>query len=145
MAEHIQENVVMALCGLKALVKQEEQINYKNMNTKERAFNLIAKTQQHLASHKVDLSLISDIDSAFDKAIASERGIAKQAQALELDAKSAANNYEIVINKGKNALQKAKELGADDLVRAIQSRIGDAEASKKEMESIVSKVKSFII
>lgn len=135
----------MALCGLKALVKQEEQINYKYMNTKQIAFNKIAKIKQELSAEKVELSLISDIDSAFDKAIASERGIAKQAQALELDAKSAANNYEIVINKGKNALQKAKELGADDLIRAIQSRIGDAEASKKEMESIVSKVKSFII
>jgi hypothetical protein len=73
------------------------------------------------------------------------QNIAKLAQSLELDAKTASNDYQIVINLGNRALQSAKELGADDLVRVIQSRISDAEVSKKEMDSIVSKVKSMIV
>jgi hypothetical protein len=116
------------------------------MNTKERAIKKIANIKkQELSAEKVELSLISEVDAAMDKAISSGKSLAKLAQSLELDAKTAANNYEIVINKGKNAIAKAKELGADDLIRTLSVRVQDAEMSKKEMESIISKVKSFIL
>lgn len=98
-----------------------------------------------LSEQKVELSLISDIDRALDRAIKSEQNISKLAQSLELDAKTASNDYQVAINLGKDAIAKAKELGADDLIRVIQGRISEAEVSKKEMDSIVSKVKSMII
>ena len=94
---------------------------------------------------RVELSLISDIDKALDRAIKSEQNLTKLAQSLSLDANTAALDYQIAINLGKNALEKAKELGADDLVRVIQGRISEAEVGKKEMDSIVSKVKSMNI
>lgn len=119
------------------------------MNTQKSALNKISNIEKpeqvELSEHRIDLSLVADIDKAFDKAIRSEQNIAKLAQSLELDAKSASNDYQIVINLGQRALQSAKELGADDIVRVIQSRISDAEVSKKEMDSIVSKVKSMIV
>lgn len=108
------------------------------MDTQKIAFNKVAKI-------KTDLSLISDIDKAFDRALQSEKNLSRLAEDIRLDAQKAASDYEIVINIGKNALEKAKELGADDVVRAINVRIQDATASKKEMDSIVSKVKSFLI
>lgn len=108
------------------------------MDTQKIAFNKVAKI-------KTDLSLISDIDKAFDRALQSEKNLSRLAEDIRLDAQKAASDYEIVINIGKNALEKAKELGADDVVRAINVRIQDANASKKEMDSIVSKVKSFLI
>ena len=98
-----------------------------------------------LSEQRVELSLISDIDRALDRAIKSEQNLAKLAQSLELDAGTAANDYQVAINLGKDALAKAKELGADDVIRVIQGRISEAEVGKKEMDSIVSKVKSMII
>lgn len=109
------------------------------MNTQKTVYNKLSKQE------KVELSLISDIDNALDRAIKSEKNLSKLAQSLELDAKSASNDYQIAINIGKNALQKAKELGADDVIRVIQGRISEAEVSKKEMDSIVSKIKSMIL
>jgi len=108
------------------------------MNTEKIAFNKVAKI-------RTDLSLISDIDKAFDRALQSEKNLSRLAEEIRLDAQKAASDYDVVINIGKNALEKAKELGADDVIRGINDRIQDATASKKEMDSIVSKVKSFLI
>ena len=94
---------------------------------------------------KVELSLISDIDKAYDEALRFEKNLSKLAQTIELDAGKASNEYQIVINKCNNALKAAKELGADDIIRTINARKSDAEVSKKEMDSIVSKVKSFSV
>lgn len=115
------------------------------MNTLNSVFKRLTPKKTELSEHKIDLSLVGDIDKAFDKAIRSEKNIAKLAQSLELDAKTASNDYQVVINLGQRALQSAKELGADDIVRVIQSRISDAEVSKKEMDSIVSKIKSISV
>ena len=123
------------------------------MNTQKSVFNKISKIEREVESkevelsevQKVELSLISDIDRALDRAIKSEQNLTKLAQSLSLDANTAALDYQIAINLGKNALEKAKELGADDLVRVIQGRISEAEVGKKEMDSIVSKVKSMNI
>ena len=98
-----------------------------------------------LSEQRVELSLISDIDRALDRAIKSEQSISKLAQSLELDAKTASNDYQVAINLGKDALAKAKELGADDVIRVLQGRISEAEVGKKEMDSIVSKIKSMNI
>ena len=113
------------------------------MNTEKLVNEKISKIA--LKNQKVDLSLISDIDNAFDRAISSEKNLAKLKSALELDAGTASNNYQIVINLGKRALKQAKDLGADDIVRVIEKRIAYAEASKKEMDSIVSKAKSMLV
>jgi hypothetical protein len=121
------------------------------MNTNERAFQRVAKIskeksqKQELSADRFEFSLIDDVNKAFDKAISSEKSLKKLAEAIELDAKSASNNYQLAINIAKNALEKAKELGANELIRTINVRIGDAETSKKEMDSIISKVKSFIL
>ena len=114
------------------------------MSTQKTVYNKLFPKQE-LSAEKVELSLISDIDSAFDRALKSEQRLGKQLQGLELDAKTASNDYQIAINLGKNALAKAKELGADDLIRVINARISEAEVNKKEMDSIESKLKSMII
>ena len=114
------------------------------MSTHKTVYNKLFPKQE-LSAEKVELSLISDIDSAFDRALKSEQRLGKQLQGLELDAKTASNDYQIAINLGKNALAKAKELGADDLIRVINARISEAEVNKKEMDSIESKLKSMII
>ncbi len=114
------------------------------MSTHKTVYNKLF-SKQELSAEKVELSLISDIDSAFDRALKSEQRLGKQLQGLELDAKTASNDYQIAINLGKNALAKAKELGADDLIRVINARISEAEVNKKEMDSIESKLKSMII
>jgi hypothetical protein len=114
------------------------------MSTHKTVYNKLF-SKQELSTEKVELSLISDIDSAFDRALKSEQRLGKQLQGLELDAKTASNDYQIAINLGKNALAKAKELGADDLIRVINARISEAEVNKKEMDSIESKLKSMII
>jgi hypothetical protein len=113
------------------------------MNTQKRVNERLQKIA--FKNQKVDLSLISDIDRAFDRAISAEKNLARYKEGLELDAKTASNDYQIVINLGKKALQQAKDLGADDIIRVIQSRISDAEVSKKEMDSIVSKAKSMLV
>lgn len=121
------------------------------MNTQKSVFKKLSKIKKvedkvELSEvQKVELSLVSDLDKALDKAIKSEQNISKLAQGLELDASTAANNYQLAINVGRRALEAAKELGADDLIRVIQGRISEAEIGKKEMDSIVSKVKSFIV
>ena len=116
------------------------------MNTQKQAMSKIAQIQkEELSSEKVELSLISDIDKALDRAISSEKNLGKLVQTIELDAKTASNDYQVAINLGKKALESAKELGADDLVRVIQGRISEAEVSKKEMDSIVSKAKSMMV
>ena len=119
------------------------------MNTQKTVFNKIAKLSEAKVdlseAQKVDLSLIGDIDKALDRAIKSERNLSKLAEGLKLDAKTASNDYQIAINLGRKALESAKELGADDIFRVIQARISEAEMSKKEMDSIISKVESMII
>ena len=61
-----QESVAMALYGHKELEKQEHKPKNKYMNTKERALQVvsqISKQKQELSSQKVELSIMSDIES----------------------------------------------------------------------------------
>lgn len=121
------------------------------MNTQKSVFNKISKIEREVESkevelsevQKVELSLITDLKSLLNKARSSEDNLAKMARTIENEARQAMNAYAQVVKEGKDAIQKAKELGANDIVGMLEKMVREAEISEKEMSSAIFFVARF--
>ena len=96
-----------------------------------------------LSEQRVELSLITDLKSLLNKARSSEDNLAKMARTIENEARQAMNAYAQVVKEGKDAIQKAKELGANDIVGMLEKMVREAEISEKEMSSAIFFVARF--
>ena len=85
------------------------------------------------------------MEKAYDEGRSKEKSIIKNVQTLEDSVRDSLNSYDFAIRLGKNALNAAKDLGAEDLIKKINATISDASVNKGEMEKIISKINSFII
>ena len=109
------------------------------------ASQLLSAIEKIVRGEKVELSLISDMEKAYDEGRSKEKSIIKNVQTLEDSVRDSLNSYDFAIRLGKNALNAAKDLGAEDLIKKINATISDASVNKGEMEKIISKINSFII
>lgn len=116
------------------------------MNTKKRVFNAIKKeeTKVELSVQKVDLALIDDIEKVLDKANSERRRLQTQALKIAEDFNNLQSDYAIAFRKSKEAENKAKELGAEDLRKMFGARGDEAKDYQNEVGKASNKIKSII-
>jgi hypothetical protein len=113
------------------------------MNVEQRVFNSLFKEQKTELS-RVELAVIDDIDSKTSKANSESLQGAKLAQQAIAAYESAASFYsqaEFIANK---ALPQAKDLGAKQLVKQLQSVLKGVGGRLKRANSTAAKIKSLI-
>lgn len=125
-------------------MEKSDKSNKADMEEVEAA-QLLSAIEKIVRGEKVELSLISDMEKAYDEGRSKEKSIIKNVQTLEDSVRDSLNSYDFAIRLGKNALNAAKDLGAEDLIKKINATISDASVNKGEMEKIISKINSFII
>ena len=115
------------------------------MNVEQRVFNKLFKEDKtDLSLNKIELGAIDDIDSKTSKANSESLSGARLAQQAIAAYESAANLYsqaEFIANK---ALPQAKDLGAKQLVKDLQSILKGVGGRLKRANSTASKIKSLI-
>lgn len=99
--------------------------------------------KEELKSEKIELAIIQDLKNLLNKARSSEDNLAKMARTIENEARQAMNAYAQVVKEGENAIQQAKELGANDIVGMLEKMTREAKISEKEMASAIFFVSRF--
>lgn len=112
------------------------------MNLENNIRKQLFKTE--LETHKVELALIDDIEKLLDKANAERRRLQKQALKIAEDFNNLQSDYSIAFTKSKQAENKAKELGAEDLRKLFGNRGDEAKDYQNEVGKAANKIKAII-
>tara|TARA_R110000782_G_scaffold243578_1_gene330285 strand:- start:635 stop:991 length:357 start_codon:yes stop_codon:yes gene_type:complete len=115
------------------------------MNVEQRVFNSLFKEDKtELATQKVDLSLISDIEKILDKANSERRRLENTGKKLASDLNNLQGDYDTALLKSKQAENKAKELGASDLMKLFGNRGDEAKDYSSAVGSASNKISAII-
>jgi|TARA_R110000765_G_scaffold144801_5_gene246882 hypothetical protein len=99
-----------------------------------------------LDTHKVELALIDDVNSALDKADRMYGNIQDGLIRSQKEAKSAAKEYKIALKDAEKALKKIKELGVGgnmdklftDKVNYAKNNVKLSEKAEQNIDKIIS-------
>ena len=97
-----------------------------------------------LASQKVELGLIDDIEKLLDNANSKRRRLESLGKKLANDFNELQGDYSRAFMLAKDAENKAKELGADDLVKLFGARGDEAKDYQNEVGKASNKILSVI-
>ena len=115
------------------------------MNNLNKVFTRIAKVKEvNLASQKVDLALIDDIEKILDKANSERRNLQTQALKIAEKLNNLQSDYQTAFMKAKDAENKANELGADDLRKLFGNRGDEAKDYGNQVGKAANKIESII-
>ena len=112
--------------------------------TKKIFTKLFKEKKTELASHKVELALIDDIDKILDKANSERRRLQNSALKIADDFNNLQSDYMGAFMKSKDAENKAKELGAEDLRKVFGARGDEAKDYRDQVGKAANKIKSII-
>ena len=115
-----------------------------NPETSKIFTKLFKEKKTELASHKVDLALINDVDKILDKANSERRMLQKQALKIADDFNNLTSQYAQAFMKAKNGENAAKELGAEDLRKVFGARGDEAKDYQNQVGKAANKIKSII-
>ena len=108
------------------------------MSTKKRVFKKLAEeTKVELATQKVELGIFDDIEKLKNKALSASKRAEKSVLSALSDFADSTSALEQAIKITEDGKQKAKELGADELIKR-------AELIKSQFESVLKKHRSNI-
>jgi hypothetical protein len=108
------------------------------MNTKKEVFNkLFKESKTELSTQKIELGLFDDIEKLKDKALSASKRAEKSVLSALSDFADSTSALEQAIKITEDGKQKAKELGADELIKR-------AELIKSQFESVLKKHQSNI-
>ncbi len=112
--------------------------------SKEKALKLINEYLAKQEPQKVELALIDDIEKILDKANSERRRLQKEALKIAEDFNNLQADYSVAFRKSKEAENKAKELGADDLRKLFGNRGDEAKDYQNQVGNAANKIKSII-
>ena len=112
------------------------------MNNKQKALDLInayleKQNKTELAAQKVELGIFDDIEKLKNKALSASKRAEKSVLSALSDFADSTSALEQAIKITEDGKQKAKELGADELIKR-------AELIKSQFESVLKKHRSNI-
>ena len=112
--------------------------------SKEKALKLINEYLAKQEPQKVELSLIDDIEKILDKANSERRRLQTQALKIAEVFNNLQSDYTRAFMKSKEAENKAKELGADDLRKLFGNRGDEAKDYQDVVGKAANKIKGII-
>lgn len=98
------------------------------------------KSKTELATQKIELSLMNDVDKALDKANQKRRNLEKMAKKIANDFNELQSDYAIALQIAKKGEAAAKEIGADDLRKFFGNRSDEAKDYQSEMGKAGNKI-----
>ena len=108
------------------------------MNTENRVFNKLAQAEKvELSAQKIELGIFDDIEKLKNKALSASKRADKSVLSALSDFADSTSALEQAIKFTEDGKQKAKELGADELIKR-------AELIKTQFESVLKKHRSNI-
>jgi len=108
------------------------------MKTQREVFNKLFKEDKtELATQKVELGIFDDIEKLKNKALSASKRAEKSVLSALSDFADSTSALEQAIKVTEDGKQKAKELGADELIKR-------AELIKSQFESVLKKHRSNI-
>ncbi len=108
------------------------------MNTQNEVFKKLFKEEKtELAAQKVELGIFDDIEKLKNKALSASKSAEKSVLSALSDFADSTSALEQAIKFTNDGKQKAKELGADELIKR-------ADSIKKQFESVLKKHQSNI-
>ena len=115
------------------------------MNVENRVFQKLFKEEKtELSAQKIELSVIDDIDSKKSKALSESLQGSKLAQQAVAAYNSSAQLYAEAESLANKAIPQAKDLGAKQLLKELQSKAKNIASDLKRASSTASKIKSII-
>tara|TARA_R110000822_G_scaffold109524_2_gene239382 strand:- start:900 stop:1247 length:348 start_codon:yes stop_codon:yes gene_type:complete len=115
------------------------------MSVENRVFSRLFKEDKtELSIAKVELSVIDDIDSKTSKAVQASLQGSKLAQQAIAAYNSAADLYAEADSLASRAIPQAKELGAKQLIKDLQSKSKGIGSNLKRANKSASSIKSSI-
>ena len=116
-----------------------------NRKPLDAAFEKIANSKKvNLESQKVELGLVDDIEKILDKANGERRRLQTQALKIAEAFNNLQSDYTRAFMMSKDAENKAKELGADDLRKLFGNRGDEASDYQNQVGKAANKIKSII-
>ena len=112
--------------------------------SREKALKRINEYLAKQQPQKVELALIDDIEKILDKANAERRRLQTQALKIAEDFNNLQSDYTLAFMKSKDAENKAKELGAEDLRKLFGNRGDEAKDYQNEVGKAANKIKGII-
>tara|TARA_R110000824_G_scaffold98305_2_gene234569 strand:- start:5603 stop:5950 length:348 start_codon:yes stop_codon:yes gene_type:complete len=115
------------------------------MNVENRVFQTLFKEEKtELATQKIELAVIDDIDSKKSRALQESLQGSKLAQQAIASYNSAAQLYAEAESIANKAIPQAKDLGATALLKELQNKVKNIASDLKKSSSVASKIKAAI-
>lgn len=115
------------------------------MNTQNRVFKKLAEAEKtELATQKVELSLMDDVDKALDKANSKRRNLEKLAKKVSSGFNDLQSDYGLALQIAKKGEAAAKEIGAEDLRKFFGNRGDEARDYENEVGKAANKIFSAV-
>lgn len=96
------------------------------------------------STEKVELALVDDIEKILDKANSDRRRLQNQALKIADNLNNLQSDYAKAFMLAKDAENKAKELGADDLRKVFGARGDEAKDYQNEVAKASNKITNII-
>jgi hypothetical protein len=115
------------------------------MSVQRRISEMLFKENKiQLESHRIQLSVIEDIDSKKSKAAQESLQGSKLAQQAIAAYNSASQLYAEAESLANKAIPQAKDLGATALLKELQNKVKNIASDLKRSSGIASKIKASI-
>jgi len=115
------------------------------MNAEKKVFSrLFTEDKTELATQKIELSVIDDIDKMTSKGLSDMLEASSLAQKAIKSYDSASQVYAQAENLSDKAISQAQDLGAKQLVKQLKSKSSNISKDIKRANSISNKIKSLI-
>jgi phage-related protein len=114
------------------------------MNTKKIVFEKLFQKKTELASHKIDLSLMEDVERQLDKANSKRRNLVKMAKKISDDLNNLQSDYAQAIQIAAKGEQAAKEIGSEEARKFFGNRGDEAKDFSKAVGSAANKIFSSV-
>ena len=115
------------------------------MNVENRVFQKLFKEEKtELATQKIELSLMQDVDKALDSANAKRRNLVKMAKKISDDLNSLQSDYALALQIAQKGAQAAKEIGSDEAIKFFGNRGDEAKDYGSEVGKAANKIFSSV-
>lgn len=115
------------------------------MKTQNEVFKKLFKEEKtELATQKVELSLMNDVDKALDKANAKRRNLEKIAKKVSDDFNSLQSDYAIALQIAQKGEKAAKEIGSEEAIKFFGNRGDEAKDYGSEVGKAANKIFSAV-
>ena len=111
------------------------------MNVENRVFQKLFKEEKtELSTHKIELSLMSDVDKSLDAANSKRRNLVKMAKKVSDELNNLTSDYGNALQIASKGAQAAKDIGSDEAIKFFGNRQDEAKDYQSEVGKAANKI-----